>query len=320
MGRPKGSHPVRCLWTRDDGTTCSKFKKSGGDFCVEHSDQGLSPQQRARQVRETLALARYHQQNAAEAAAEERPMAENERPPVQSAEGDALAAALRDRGMTSELDREEAVREQIRTQAEALRGGRSLELDDPDRKRGTVVPPTGAFTMEGAATRAAMELLALEQAEQRRRQELRRRSKGRKKLPPATAHILVPREMDLFTPMGKDGQPLHTPGWIPHWVRDKDPEGKESPQRVRNFEAWGGRPVLDRDNNNEPVVDIYGRYMELPAERYGHKVVAKSVNGAFDHDEYMQEQLYEIAESSNQELGRGLISTYVGDEHGDRSF
>lgn len=240
-------------------------------------------------------------------------------------EGEALAAALAERGIDDTEAHEAQVREQIRAKAEALRGDRPLELDDPDRKRGSVVAPTGAFTLEGAATRAALELLALEERDKAHRQELRRRARGRggKKLPPVVLRTFIPDRIDTFTPVHpighpKAGQPYGDPGKVKRWVRDKELDGQPTMVKVQEYESWGGTPVMNE--HGKPITGPYGRYMELPGERYGHRVIRNSHEGTFNHDEYLQEQLYDLADAGNQEAGRQLVSTYIGEEHGDRSI
>ncbi len=311
MGRAKGTHPPRCTWTRDDGTTCPKFMRAQTGMCAEHGEKGVAPKERAKQVREARLLASYD----TEPVEKREVMSTN-------VEGDALAAALHSEG-SPELDAHEAaVKEQIHTQAEKLRGGRSAELDDPERRRGTVVAPTGAFTLEGASTRAALELLALEEMDKQRRQEQRRRARGRgsaKKLPPVVCRTFIPESVDTFTPINpQTGRSYVKPGYIGRHVRAKELDGSPTLVKINEYKSWGGEAVLDE--HGKPIVTAYGHYMQLPGERYGHRVIRKSHEGAFNSDEYLQDQLYDLGESVNQEAGRHIASAYVGEEHGDRSI
>src|SRR5205814_1972246 len=144
---------------------------------------------------------------------------------------------------------------------------------------------------------------------------------------PIKSELFVPmEEIDHTAITDSHGKNLVTPGWIGRWVRltDVSPNGDRKPTLIpmRNYQRWGGRVIMDPDRGGKfPKMDIYGIAMEIPRERYGARVIAKSERATFDDDEVMR-HLDDYAEEINSQAGRrgGLVSVSSAEGDGNRSL
>ncbi len=170
--------------------------------------------------------------------------------------------------------------------------------------------------------RLALEAVAAERQEAARRQERRQGAAGQP-AQSATGRAAMaltayfPEMPDLAAMTDSEGNSLVKPGWVPRWVRMKDLEGKPSERRLRMFRAWGAEDVLDE--TGKPLVDILGKAVQLPPERYAARVLRSSQTGAFD-DNPMTEQLMEQMEGFNRQVGYRAGAVLPREAHGSRDL
>lgn len=292
---------ARCQHT-DGEKQCGLYARRGQPFCARHAG--------AKEEEKTEAMSEVNE-NDPLGVEESRRSASKV-----SAENAALAATFMEEGFTDPFEIEEQVTRQTK---------RESQEEPEERKRGTIVPPTGPQNLESQALRASLELLAEDRARALLQQEARAKARRMgKKLPPLESRLFVADAPDVIAITDKNGKSLVRDGWIGRWVRLSDSQGRQSNVRLREFLAWGAEVILDPDKEKvdgklPPKTDVWGIAVQIPAARYGARVIAHSPRSAFDSDLIMS-HLDDLAESINSESGYAAVRIAPTKEHGSRSL
>lgn len=187
---------------------------------------------------------------------------------------------------------------------------------EPPRKAEPAIPEAAVKDPIKYAMQLALESVARAYAEDNE-ERAKKRNPGQRMSPTDRARLYlqgyIPEFDDAAAMVGRNGEPLVKPGWIPRWVRDKDEDGRPNTRRYRMFMSMGCEDVLD--NDGRPLVGRLGRAIQMPPEVYAARVLKESPSGAFDSSPYVQGAM-EMAETLNRGMGRRVVDVRPSPDHG----
>lgn len=197
----------------------------------------------------------------------------------------------------------------------------ALASKEPEPSRPTTMTTVAGskpdpLGVEGRALKAALPLLAMEQKAQEERiaARLSKRNRGRE-LPPAETFMFMPEVVDIAAVP----EHLKEDGYVYRWVSQKDVEGRPSALSVRRWQGVGATEVCDPENDNQPVEDILGKLMKIPAANWAANAIRMSPKGAFDNNELVRE-MSDAVDRTNKQLGRTVGNLVVSPDHGSREW
>ncbi len=291
---PAGRQKCERKWR---GIPCERWALEGQTLCASHGKRLHAREKKRMEIEEM----------------DEAPRSQVKFAPEEAPESAGLRQALEEQGLDETLVVEEKIRQSTKAESEPK--------DDPFMRPA----PKGPLSDEDKALRESLAVLAKDRVEAKQQQAARDRARRLgKKLPPLTSRLFVADAPDEIAITDINGKSLVRPGWIGRWVRLTDSQGRESNVRLREFQAWGAEVILDPDKPKvdgklQQKRDVWGIAVQMPAAKYGARVIARSPHGAFDNDAILS-NLDDLAESINSQAGIRAVGIEAAEEHGNRSL